>query len=214
MADKQLTAVAIDGHRLGINHCNINCEIDKDFSILLPLQVVHKIKSFLYEDIETDININVTSTSLIIDCGNKKAVFYLMNQDFAFPSYDHLIPKDNENIVTYDALYFANILKRVISISNESIKSVRIELNKNEVIIHTKELSDNYNNISREVIQYDDKFNYKGESMELALNSNYLIQFLTKVKDSSVSMYIKNSQNAVLLKCGKYLKYIVMPLKI
>ncbi|MEL6711628.1 MAG: DNA polymerase III subunit beta [Pseudomonadota bacterium] len=213
--EKKLYAIGVDGHRLGIASTNIDSiDVDEDFNILLSLHIGQKIPVFLNNILDSRIDISITATSLVIKSEYKKGVFALMSRELVFPDYTHLIPINNSNVIKCNVLYLTNVLKRIISISTEIVKSVKVNLGNDSAVVYTKQLSENHNNLSKEEIKYSKKFSYHGQNLELALNADYLIQIFSKLHNDDIEIYIKDAKTAVLLLYNSDLRYIVMPLRI
>ena len=128
-----------------------------------------------------------------------------------FPDFKAVIPQDNGNILTASRDELTTSIKRVALLSSERARGVKfyIKGNQLELFSSNPEIGE-----ARDMV----KVNYSGDDIEIAFNSQYILDFLNVVQGETIRFEIKDENSAVLIKPGEseevgYL-YVLMPMKI
>ncbi|MFQ5900981.1 MAG: DNA polymerase III subunit beta [Thermodesulfobacteriota bacterium] len=206
--DDMLRMVATNGHRLAIISKKNTGVSGLDDGIIIPKKGLGEVKRLIDDEHEEEIQIGLFKNSLIVKTDKTDLTIRLLEGDF--PDYKDAIPEDNEQIVKVDKGQLLSILKRMVIISSDKYKGLKVILNSGnlEVITSNPDLGE-----AREDIDVD----YSGENIEIIFNARYFIDGLSALVDESeIILELKNSASAGMIRPVKredYV-YIMMPMRL
>ncbi len=184
-----LTFVASDGHKLVRNKTTAVKGTERA-SFILPKKPANLLRSILPKESE--------NVELTFDENNAyiKMSSYTMTCRFIegrYPNYNSVIPENNSNKVVLDRLTFLNALKRVSVFSNSSSNLVRLQLSDKDIVISAQDID--FSTAAEEVITCD----YSGTPMSIGFKSNFLIDILSNIPASEVSLELSDPSRAGLI---------------
>ena len=161
--------------------------------------------------------------------GNEIVSFYFLpgqvifqNNDFSlstrlmegtFPSYDKLIPKEQQNKVEFSRNEFLSSLERVAILANERTNVIKLTLSKGSNSLQLSANSPDYGNATDEV---DVKYN--GGDMDIAFNYRYLSEALRSLRIDKLLLELDSSLTPLILKPNEKVDYnytyLVMPVQL
>lgn len=202
----KIKMVSTDGHRLAFTSTEVdNLKMEEEIKGIVSKKTLGELKKFDDERVEFDLDEN----NLFFKVKNREIISRIL--EGKFPNYETVIPEDNPNVLSFSREGLTNAIRRVSLFSTERSKGIKFYIERNQINLFSSnpEIGE-----ARDKVEVD----YKGESLEIGFNSQYILDFLTTIKSDKVSMEIKDQNNAVLMKPEvedeiKYL-YVLMPMKI
>lgn len=154
-----------------------------------------------------EIKIVVSKNQALFVFGDTRLTSRLIEGQF--PNYQQIIPKNSKSTVQFNVEDFSSALKRVNIFAKENNNKILLKISKDAAIVTT------------DSTQYGDgevtlKAKVEGAAVEIALNSQYLLEALTHLDKGDVLLEIGEKTNPVILRAPKDTGYthIIMPLKI
>jgi len=198
--------VSTDGHRLAYTANTIkDLKVEEEIRAIVAKKTLSELRKFENETIEFDLDEN----NLFFKVENRTLISRII--EGKFPDFEAVIPKDNPNTLSVSREDITEAVRRVSLFSTERSKGIKFFIEKDEIRLFSS---------NPEMGEAHDKVNidYKGESLEIGFNSQYLLDFLSTVKTESIQFEFKDANSSVLIKPDveqeiKYL-YILMPMKL
>lgn len=203
---KSLELVSTDGHRLSYSQraCPDLSPV-KELRIIVAKKTLNELRKFDAGDIEFDMDDN----NLFFRNGARTLISRVIESKF--PNFDAVIPKDNPHSAIIPREAFAGAIRRVSLLSAERSRGIKFTFEKNRIRLFSS---------NPEMGEARDKMDieYKGASIEIGFNSQYILDFLTTVTGANIRFDLKDENSAALLKPEgeediKSL-YVIMPMKI
>ena len=122
-----------------------------------------------------------------------------------------MVPAGNDRIVTVKRDLFHEAVRRVVLLSYEKSRAIRIQAAKRKLTISssTPQVGE-----AEEPIPAD----YDGPAIEIAFNGDYVLDWLGQVRTNEVEIALKDSETqGMFLPKGEYpydYQYIVMPMRL
>jgi DNA polymerase-3 subunit beta len=204
--DKSLELVSTDGHRL--SYCQRIAEDlapAKEIRVIVAKKTLNELRKMGGESIEFDMD----ESNLFFRCGRRTLISRVIESKF--PNFEAVIPKDNPHAVHLPRAAFTDAVRRVSLLSAERSRGIKLTFEKNRIRMYSS---------NPEMGEARDKIDveYKGATMEIGFNSQYMLDFLTTVTTEKVRFDLKDENSAALMKPEgeedvKSL-YVLMPMKI
>jgi DNA polymerase-3 subunit beta len=205
----QFSLVATDGHRLSL----VQAEREGDgpaeeIRVILPKKTVAELGRLLLET-EGDVEYERQENHLFFKVGGRVLISRMIEAQF--PAFERVVPKGNDKVVEFERERLANALKRVGQLSPERSRAVKfaIEEGKVEVSSSSPEFGE-----AKETILIDD---YKGSSLQIGFNGQYVLQFLDVVGTDKVALELKDEVSQAVMKPvgqdGFAYTYVLMPMR-
>lgn len=204
-----ITLVTTDGHRLALIIRNIELPgVDQETRVLVPKKTLIELGKLAAEDIPT-LQFRNTENHLFFKVGKRLLVSRILVGQF--PNYEMVIPRDNNKSIVLKTDEFSSALKRVAIMADEQSRAVRFSIKESQI-----DISANYIDVgeAREVVPAS----YKGDSLEISFNAQYLLDFLNGLESEEVVLEVRDEETQGLLKPknnGDYFyNYVIMPMKL
>lgn len=206
VTDKGLRSVATDGHRLALADMPLEASLTDKLQIILPRKGVVELTRLLGEAGET-VQVSISRNHLRVEL--PQFVFTSKLVDGKFPDYDRVIPKNNHSRVLADKEVLRQALARVLVLSNEKYRGVRLQFSTSGLTLQT-------NNPEQEEAEEEVMVNFQGEALEIGFNITYLLDILANISGSSVHIELGDSNSSALLQdeADKKAVYVVMPMRL
>jgi DNA polymerase-3 subunit beta len=189
-----LTCVATDGHRLAVSHINVEAELaETNAQIIVPRKAIIEMNKIITEASDTiEVVIGANHVKLITED------FVLTSKliDGRFPDYNNVIPKHNDFKMVVDRDALKPVLTRVAILSNEKYRGVRLTLEENKLKVMA-------NNPEHEEAEEEIDVAYSGDSFEVGLNVNYIIDALNTLPKGNIVFWFGGAEKSVLLEHEK-----------
>lgn len=212
MEENKLTAVGTDTYRLAMCETGI-LESQKDISVSIPLKAVKGLIKALKSKIQ-----GLENTVLVSLDSRGKIVFSLGSVEvrtepiefFSFPDYKAVIKglKNDKKVMINTKVFLATLKKAILVAKNNKAAKNGGVFDFNEAGLTVK--------ASNEFTEFREKIDTVqiGENLKISLNIKFLIDYLSKSKDSLTIMEMSNERNAVLVRGETDSKwvYLLMPL--
>lgn len=208
-ADKDvLKFVATDSFRLAEKKAVLLKKADKAIDFIVPVRTLLELGRILGSRSEEEVvEIQVSKNQILFSIGGVELISRLI--EGKFPDYEKIIPKATRTKVEVTVDNLTQATKRVSLFAKENNNSIKLAAtNDGKLQIATDETS-----VGEEKAEVEIKMT--GENNKIALNSQYLLDVLSRLKES-VSLEMDEKLTPVVVKPTKksdYL-YIIMPLKV
>lgn len=206
--------VATDGHRLVRHSKMIDMKKyiqgkDRIEAIIPPRALQHLLKLLSGENKLT--RCVVGSNHILFDLIHTKLFSRLIEGPYV--DFEQVIPQDNSNRLCVLTNTITPSVRRVSILSNVQTHQVRIQVNKNEIVLSAT--SQEVGGEARESIQAD----YDGKSMEIGYNSLYLLDILKRIDSHEVLFELNTPVTAGIVRPaiqpeGEDYLCLLMPLRI
>jgi DNA polymerase-3 subunit beta len=206
LKNKSVELVSTDGHRLSYTGKTLdNLALAKEIRVIVAKKTLSELRKYDEGQIEFDCDEN----NLFFRCGHRTLLSRVIESKF--PNFDAVIPKDNPNVIVLPRDEFSNAIRRVSLLSAERSRGIKFTLEKNRVRLFSS---------NPEIGEARDKLDveYKGATIEIGFNSQYILDFLSTTEAEKIRMELKDENSAALMRPEtdgdiKSL-YVLMPMKI
>ena len=201
-----LRTVATDGHRLA----QIDETLPENFvempGVIVPRKTVGELRAILESEDKT-ISVSVSETK--IRFLNSSMTLTSKVIDGSFPDYTRVIPKENNKKMEVDANYFAQSVDRVSTISSERARAVKLNLQKNQLILSVN--SPDSGAADEELI-----VDYNDAELEIGFNAKYLQEISAQVDGKNALFSFNTPSDPVLMQeaTDDSAIYVVMPMRV
>jgi DNA polymerase III subunit beta len=223
LAEKTLTMVATDGHRLA--YVQRNSEAVNGFGAayraLVPRKAMTEIIKLADEapagadGAEAKVKFGGDDNHLFFEFGPRLLITRKLTGNF--PDYERVLPQDNTHIATLLKDEIKSAIERVAQFADERSKAIRVQFTAGEVKVFSSALETGE---SEESVPGE----YSGPDLEIGFNAQYLLDFLRAIPQDKVSFGLKDQKSAGELQPGapsgaaepaqELYRYVVMPMRI
>lgn len=208
MNEKELRAVATDGHRLvrftytGLKQARIK----KD--IIIPAKALALVAKTT-DEAENTLAVDTSHAQFMF--GNTTLTTRLIEE--TYPNYESVIPLDNEKSLTVHRETLLAAVRRVALYSSTTTHQVRFSLKKAEMRIAAEDID--FGGEAREKVSCA----YNGEEMEIGFNSTYVVDILSHIDGEEVTFKLSTPVRAAIIapshqKENEDILMLVMPVRL
>jgi len=203
----QLTTVTTDTVRLAVKRT----EIAKlpDFDVMIPIQALQE----LYKVLSPSIDVNVLISEDQISFMFADTEFQARLCDREFPNWRKILPKEHSRSFVVPTKILANAIKGVMPVARESKNKVHLTL-ENDTLVVTAQSHEG--RALRKI-----PATMEGETIELAFNAKFILDFLSVIDSPSVRWGVTSSIHPATLAPEteseteeKDYSYLLMPINI
>ncbi|WP_456381687.1 DNA polymerase III subunit beta [Hydrogenimonas sp.] len=191
--EEEIDIVGTDTRRLAIG--KIPNESDTTLSIIIPKKAIMEIQKLFFNQIE----IHYDETNLIITAPGY--YFYTRLINGKYPDYERIIPKSVKHSLTLPKTKIVEAIKQITTISQE----IKLTFEPDSIVF--KSLGDEN---SEAVTEIDLSTGFE-EKFVLAVNSRYLLDFLTHIDTENFTMGL-NEPNLPFVVQSENFSTIIMPI--
>jgi len=206
--EKELRAVATDGHRLvRFRYMGLkDVKLKKD--IIIPAKALSLVAK-TSEDAESQITLD--SSHAQFSFGTTVLTSRLIEENY--PNYESVIPLDNEKTVVVNRDLLLNSVRRVSLYSSTTTHQIRFSVKKGEMKIAAEDID--FGGEAREKIHCK----YDGDELEIGFNSTYVIDILSHVDAEEVTFKLSTPVRAAIVsptsqKENEDILMLVMPVRL
>ena len=200
-----LTAVALDGYRLALYKTKVRDE-KGDIKMVISGKMLKEISN-ITEFNETEIKVILQEKTVFFDLGHTKISTRLMEGDFL--QYQKIMPVNFNSLVDINKNKLEEGLDRAsLIIRNKKNNYLKLSVREKDILIQSNsELGSIKENIDCRL---------EGRELEIAFNSKYLHEALSKVKEDYIKIEFTSSNAPAVLRPieGEKFKYIILPVRL
>lgn len=203
--DGQLRAVATDGHRLARSELKVALA-GAARQVIVPRKGVAELMKFL-DDSDVPVALAITANHLRAVLGGLSFVTKLI--DGRFPDYNKVIPSSQASQMVAERQALRETLLRAAILSNEKYRGVRLTL-------ETDRLRVSAHNPEQEEAEEEMAVSYRGNSLEIGFNVNYLTDAIGVLASSDVEIGLNDANSSCIVREPGNTSdlYVVMPMRL
>jgi len=199
--------IATDGHRLAYVHRKAEIKGGDNQKVLVPRKAIHEISRLLEQ--EEGAIFQQVEGHLVFQAGGRTLASKTIEGQF--PAYEKVVAISGDKTLTLNREALATAIRRVSLLSSERSRAVRLALSSGKLDLQASSPDLGEAKESLPVV-------YKGGSLEIAFNAQYLIEFLGAAGTEDVTLELKDAESQGLLKPvgGGDIdyRYVVMPMRL
>ena len=209
---QELRLVATDGHRLATMTSLVKTHLTSPLSVIVPRKAILEMQR-LFAEGEEEIGLVIGKNHL--RAVTKQSSFVTKLIEGKFPDYRRVLPENCEQQMQVPRELFRQALLRVSALFSDKYRGVGLQFSAGllKIVAVTPE---------KDEVEDEVEIMYQGPSMEIGLNSSYLIEFLNIIKSEMVRASFTNPQQVVLFEAfdpsmpsqGQQHFYVVMPMRL
>jgi DNA polymerase-3 subunit beta len=202
--------VATDGHRLAIVEKDHKFEgFSTETRVLVPKKAMTEVQRLAAESGDESVEFAQDESHLFFQFGGRLLTSRKLTGQF--PNYEAVLPRDANKTVALERVELQEALRRVSQLADQRSHAVKFMLSKEGLELSAS--SPEYGE-AKEVIEKE----FKGETISIGFNAQYLLDFLAAAADGPISFELKDEQSAGQLRpladeSTRY-RYVVMPMRI
>ncbi len=202
-----LRFVTTDGHRL-VKYVNKNIKSDTEEQYIIPERAISVLSKLLSEG---DVKIYFSKTHLSFHMGDIEFITRLIGEKY--PSYNSVIPLENENLLKIKTGDLLAAIKRMMLFSTSNSKQVKISLGQNILEVSAEDID--HGSSAKENIFCE----YNGESMDIGFNTAYVNDVLSHIDDEDIIFKLHSPTKACIIepsaeKENEELMMLLMPVRL
>lgn len=203
----KIRMVGTDGHRLSMIDKIVDAK-HKEESVIIPKKAMIELRRLLEEDSsQGGFQIGLSKNHALFKRDGLVMVSKLI--DGNYPNYQQVLPTQNTKKVAVSKDVFTHAVKRVSILSKEKTNAVKLQLEKNTLLLST-------NNPEVGEANEELSIDYKGESISIGFNSRYLMDVLMAMDGTNITLELNDSLSPCLVKeeGNDNYKCVVMPMRV
>ena len=201
-----LRAVATDGHRLAYCEKQAECDVTEIKQVIVPRKGVQELVRLL-DDSEQPLKLILGSNHIRIEVGDIRFTSKLI--DGRFPDYNRVIPDDGKNTIIANRDNLRQALVRASILSNEKYRGIRLMVDSDVLQLQAQ-------NPDQEEADVEVEVDYKGDTLEIGFNVNYMLDVLNVTDADFVQATLRDSNSSCLMTYPDHpdCKYVIMPMRL
>jgi DNA polymerase-3 subunit beta len=202
-----IAMIATDGHRLAYAHRKAEVKGADGQKVLIPRKAINEMSRLLEQ--EERVLFQQVENHLVFEAGGRTLASKTIEGQF--PAYEKVVAITGDKTLTLNRESLATAIRRVSLLSSERSRAVRLSLanGKLDLQASSPDLGE-----AKEALSVA----YKGGSLEIAFNAQYLVEFLSAAGTEEVTLELKDAESQGLLKPvegGEMdYRYVVMPMRL
>jgi DNA polymerase-3 subunit beta len=204
--DKTFIVVGTDGHRLSLMRETIDASIEREIKVIIPRKSASELRKFL-SALDGSITMEIAANHVIFSIGEVDFLVRLI--EGTYPSYEQVIPDNNEKKLGIVREDFIKALRRVSVMSRDRSSAIKLDVQPEVLTISASnpDLGEAKDEIS---IDYD------GEGVSLGFNARYLLDALNAMSEERIIFEMQEPLSPTLLLEGakEDFKCVIMPMRI
>ncbi|AFX98966.1 DNA polymerase III, beta subunit [Candidatus Endolissoclinum faulkneri L2] len=202
-----LRAVTTDGHRLALMEIPLPESASGIPPVIVPRKAIIEIRKLIDES-EGSVHVAFSKNKLRFNFVDTAITTKLI--DGNFPDYERVIPTSNDKIMRLECRSLKKAVERIAIISTAKSRSVKLEINKGNLILSAK-------NPDNAWATEDMNVDYDSDPIEIGFNSRYLLEIANQFNDSATVLFHiadKTSPAIVTNEKNDGALYVIMPMRI
>lgn len=199
--------VTTDGHRL-VKYINKKIQSDKEIQYIVPERAISVLSKQLGE---TDVKIYLSKTNISFIIGDLEFITRLIGEKY--PSYNSVIPMENENLMKIKTSELLSAIKRMMLFSSSNSKQVKFSISENNLELSAEDIDHGSN--AKESIECE----YKGDSMDIGFNTAYVNDILSHLNVEDIIFKLHSPTKACIIEPSKQMEQeelmmLLMPVRL
>ncbi len=199
--------VGTDGHRLSMIDRVIDAK-HKEESMIIPKKAMMELRRLLEEDTSTaGLRLGFSKNHALFKREGLVMVSKLI--DGNYPNYQQVVPAKSTKKVVVSKDVFSHAVKRVSILSKEKTNAVKVQLEKDKLVLSTN---------NPEVGEANEELtvDYQGEEITIGFNSRYLMDVLTAMDRANITLELSDALSPCLIteEGDDHYKCVVMPMRV
>ncbi|HYA86973.1 MAG TPA: DNA polymerase III subunit beta [Nitrospirota bacterium] len=199
--------VGTDGHRLSMIDRIVDAK-HKEESLIIPKKAMMELRRILEEDTpKAELRLGFSKNHALFKRDGLIMVSKLI--DGNYPNYQQVVPAKSSKKVTVSKDVFTHAVKRVSILSKEKTNAVKLQLDKDRLILSTN---------NPEVGEANEELavDYKGDGVAIGFNSKYLMDVLSAMDRQMIALELNDSLSPCLIteEGDEHYKCVVMPMRV
>lgn len=201
----KLVAASTDGHRLSVSQVNMPGESVIP-GVIVSKKSILEIKKLL-DACDKEISVVFNNNQVQLSCDS--VIFLSKLVDGVFPEYKRVIPEKSENFFTVKRDDFIGIVDRVAVISDDKVRSVKLELSGNCLSCY---VANNRLGSGKDEVEVV----HEGQDWNAGFNAGYLLEVAQAVNGSELKVFVKDALSPILMEdeSDPDSIFVVMPMRI
>ncbi len=183
-----MSFVASDAHKL-VRYRRMDATSEIEASFILPKKPASLLKNILPKE-EHDVKLEFNNKNAFFTLSNYKLICRLVEGNY--PSYNSVIPANNQNKIMIDRLSFLNTVKRVSVFSNQASNLIRMNINDNKMVVSAQDID--YSMSATERLNCE----YEGDDIEIGFKSTFLLEIISNISAGDVKIELSDPTRAGL----------------
>ena len=199
--------VGTDGHRLSMIDRVIDAK-HKEESMIIPKKAMMELRRLLEEDSSTaELRLGFSKNHALFKRDGLVMVSKLI--DGNYPNYLQVVPAKSTKKVAVSKDVFTHAVKRVSILSKEKTNAVKLQLEKDRLVLST-------NNPEVGEANEELSVDYQGEEIIIGFNSRYLMDVLTAMDRANIALELSDALSPCLIteEGDDHYKCVVMPMRV
>ncbi len=199
--------VGTDGHRLSMIDRVIEAK-HKEESLIIPKKAMMELRRLLEEDApKTELRLGFSKNHALFKRDGLVMVSKLI--DGNYPNYLQVVPTKSSKKVTVSKDLMTHAVKRVSILSKEKTNAVKMQLEKDRLILSTN---------NPEVGEANEELavDYRGDEIAIGFNSRYLMDVLTAMDKEKITLELNDPLSPCLIteEGDDQYRCVVMPMRV
>ena len=201
---KRLSLVATDGRRLAKAVGSAVEASGGDSDVIVPTKAMGLIARLVDEGDEK-VAVKLLPNQILLS--TSRATISSVLVEGRFPKYEDVIPQDNDKKVSVASEALLSAVRRAALLTTEESKGVRFSLSPGQVVLSSRAPDQGEAVITLQV-------EYSGKELDVGFNPSYLVDALRAIGGEAVSFELSEPNKPGVLRAGKNLLYVVMPVSL
>lgn len=183
-----ITFVASDAHKL-VRYKRTDVSADSSAAFILPKKPAGLLKNLLSKGHE-ELSIEFDDKNAFFTLPSFRLVCRLVEGNY--PSYNSVIPTNNQNKLLIDRVKLLNTIRRVSVFSNQASNLVRMAIKGNRLTVSAQDIDFSTSAVEELTCQYN------GDELEIGFKSTFMIEILNNIQSTDVSIELSDPSRAGL----------------
>lgn len=203
---KILRSVATDAHRLAYIEAPLPTGAENMPGIIVGRKTITEARK-LVDDSTAEVNISLSPTR--IEFAFENAVLSSRLIDATYPEYEKAIPIGNDKTAIVDAKTFAAAVDRVATVSNDKVRTIRMNLGNNTLTLSAA--SHDLGNATEELA-----IDFPHAPIEIGFNARYLLDIAQQIDEDEAQVLLGNGEAPAIIKGmnDQEATYVLMPMRV
>ncbi len=209
LSGKELTLVATDGYRLGIDRLKkVKAEtIEDGQKFILPVKAVMELARVLDPSMkEVAIEFDKDKQQVIFVAGELEMSSRLIAGEF--PPYNNVIPTDKKVTAVLDRENLIEAVRRASLFAADNANVVKLEISEDGLVVSARsdQMGKSQSSLPVELT---------GENVTIAFNAKYLLDYLGVIEEEKITLETEGALRPVVFKLaeGEFV-HVIMPVRL
>ena len=204
--NKELRAVATDGHRLAQASIPLPVEAKDMPGVIISRKTVNELLKVI-GDMSEDITIALSNNQICCTIRNAYVTSRLV--DGIYPDYTGAIPSGNSHVMTLAVKPFSQAVDRVATVSTDKVSGIKANLERGKMELTA---ANEHTGAAQEILDVD----YSGESIDLGFNARYLLDITQQMNEETMQFILGDGDVPVIIRPvnDESALYVLMPMRV